>query len=312
VLTDLQERIETVLDMLIGSLRGNVELRCDIPTDIWPIEIDIAELELAMVNIVVNARDAMPGGGTITLSARNLTLRKSDGIDSLEGDFVALAMSDTGVGIAPDVLPKIFEPFFTTKALGKGTGLGLAQVYGFSRQSGGTVAVTSEVGMGTTITIYLPRKHATLVRSLEMPLERVEVGRGTVLVVEDNKDVADVTTSMIEQLGYRTLHAENAIDALNKLHRGAQVDLVFSDVVMPGSMNGIALAQEICKRYPHLPVVLTTGYSDVVHPAGSQFPILRKPFQLPALAKCLRQALEGQRGQGKNDRVIQLPRIGTR
>ena len=160
VIADLKERVEAVHEMLVGSLRGNVQLKCDMPAEVWPVEVDIAELELALVNIAVNARDAMPGGGIITLSARNVTLKKSDGVDQLEGDFVALAMTDTGVGIAPDVLPKIFEPFFTTKALGKGTGLGLAQVYGFSRQSGGTVVATSAVGSGTAITIYLPRREA--------------------------------------------------------------------------------------------------------------------------------------------------------
>src|SRR5437763_1980766 len=124
--------------MLVGSLRGNIELKCDIPATTWPVEIDVAELELALVNIAVNARDAMPGGGTVTLSAVNVTLKKSDEVDQLEGEFVALVMRDTGVGIAPDVLPRIFEPFFSTKPLGKGTGLGLSQVYGFAHQSGGT------------------------------------------------------------------------------------------------------------------------------------------------------------------------------
>ena len=169
VVADLKERVEAVHEMLVGSLRGNVQLKCDIAADVWPVEVDIAELELALVNVAVNARDAMPGGGIITLSARNVTLKKSDGVDQLEGDFVALAMTDTGVGIAPDVLPQIFEPFFTTKALGKGTGLGLSQVYGFSRQSGGTVVATSAVGSGTAITIYLPRKHAALVKAAETP-----------------------------------------------------------------------------------------------------------------------------------------------
>ena len=169
VVTDLKERVEAVHEMLVGSLRGNVQLKCDIAADVWPVEVDIAELEFALVNVAVNARDAMPGGGFITLSARNVALKKSDGIDQLEGDFVALAMTDTGVGIAPDVLPRIFEPFFTTKALGKGTGLGLAQVYGFSHQSGGTVVATSAVGSGTAITIYLPRRHAALVKAVEAP-----------------------------------------------------------------------------------------------------------------------------------------------
>src|SRR5256886_15472226 len=184
--------------MLVGSLRGNVELKCDIPDDVWPVEVDIAELELALVNIAVNARDAMPGGGSITLSARNVTLNKGDGVGQLEGDFVALAMTDTGVGIAPDVLPRIFEPFFTTKALGKGTGLGLAQVYGFSHQSGGTVVATSTAGRGTTITIYLPRRPAAaLVKSVEAPpMQPTVPGQGTILVVEDNAEVADVTASL--------------------------------------------------------------------------------------------------------------------
>ena len=176
VVADLKERIAAVHEMLVGSLRGNVELKCDISEDVWPVEVDVAELELALVNVAVNARDAMPGGGSITLSARNVTLKKSDGVDQLEGDFVALAMTDTGVGIAPDVLPRIFEPFFTTKALGKGTGLGLSQVYGFSHQSGGTVAATSNVGSGTAITIYLPRKHAALAKAAEAPATQVTGG----------------------------------------------------------------------------------------------------------------------------------------
>src|SRR5262249_26085658 len=158
------------------------------------------ELELALVNVAVNARDAMPGGGTITLSARNVTLKKSDEVDALEGEFVALAMADTGVGIAPDILPKVFEPFFTTKALGKGTGLGLAQVSGFSHQSGGTVVATSAVGSGTTITIYLPRKLGAQVPAAEQAsVQPAMSGQGTILVVEDNAEVADVTASLVEQ-----------------------------------------------------------------------------------------------------------------
>jgi PAS domain S-box-containing protein len=317
VVADLKERIEAVHEMLVGSLRGNVQLECDISPDVWPVEVDIAELELAMVNIAVNARDAMPGGGTIALSTRNVTLGKNDRIDSLEGDFIALAMTDSGVGIAPDVLPRIFEPFFTTKALGKGTGLGLSQVYGFSRQSGGTVVVASKVGIGTTITLYLPRKHAALVATAESPsLQPFVPGEGTILVVEDNAEVADVTTSMVEQLGYRTLRVENATDALNLLQRGTNIDLVLSDIVMPGSMNGIALAQEIGSRYSWIPVLLTSGYSDVVQTVASQLPILRKPFQLPALEKFIREALDRRVGQDHarqddDGRVVQFPRASA-
>jgi CheY-like chemotaxis protein len=307
VVTDLNERIQSVHDMLVGSLRGNVQLKCDIAPDVWPVEVDIAELELALVNIAVNARDAMPGGGVITLSALNVSLKKNDGIDQLEGDFVALAMTDTGVGIAPDVLPRIFEPFFTTKALGKGTGLGLAQVYGFSHQSGGTVVATSTVGSGTAITIYLPRKEAAPVRLVAAPpTQPIVPGHGTILVVEDNPEVAEVTASLLEQLGYRSLRADNATDALNRLQQADDIILVFSDIVMPGSMNGIALAQEISNRYPQLPVLLASGYSDVVQTVGSQFRILRKPFQLAALEKSIREALELAGGRDSDDRVLQF------
>ncbi len=309
VVTDLRERIEAVHEMLVGSLRGNVQLKCGIAADIWPVEVDIAELELALVNIAVNARDAMPGGGMLTLSALNVTLKKADQVDRLEGDFVALAMTDTGVGIAPDVLPKIFEPFFTTKALGKGTGLGLAQVYGFSHLSGGTVVATSTVGSGTAITIYLPRKHATVGKAVEAPATQpIVLGRGTILVVEDNAEVADVTASLVEQLGYQTLRAGNAMDALNKLQRSDRIILVFSDIVMPGSMNGIALAQEVGNRYPQIPVLLTSGYSDLVQTAASQFRILRKPFQLSALEKSIREALEHATTREDGNRVLEFPR----
>ena len=312
VVTDLKERVEAVHEMLLGSLRGNVELKCDIPDDVWPVEVDIAELELALVNIAVNARDAMPGGGSITLSARNVTLKKSDAVDQLEGDFVALAMTDTGVGIAPDVLPRIFEPFFTTKALGKGTGLGLAQVYGFSHQSEGSVVATSTVGSGTTITIYLPRRQAVPVKTVAAPpTQPVEAGQGTVLVVEDNTEVAEITASLVEQLGYQTLRAENAADALNRLRRGDKINLVLSDVVMPGAMNGIALAHEIANHYPQIPVVLTSGYSDVVHTAQARFTILRKPFQLSALDKAIREALERGATREDGERVAQFARRRT-
>jgi PAS domain S-box-containing protein len=305
VVTDLKERIDAVHEMLVGSLRGNIQLECDIAPDVWPVEVDIAELELALVNIAVNARDAMPVGGVITLSARNLNLQKSDGVDQLEGDFVALAMTDTGIGIAPEVLSRVFEPFFTTKALGKGTGLGLSQVYGFSHQSGGTVVATSTVGRGTAITIYLPRQHATPVKAPEAPsVELSAAHEGTILMVEDNPEVAEVTASLLEQLGYRVMRADNAMDALSVLQRGQKIMLVFSDIVMPGNMNGVALAQEVGNRYPRLPVLLTSGYSDVVQTAASQFRILRKPFQLNALEKAIREALEHVRARNDNDRVL--------
>jgi DNA-binding NtrC family response regulator len=173
------------------------------------------------------------------------------------------------------------------------------------------VVATSNVGSGTAITIYLPRKHAALAKAAEAPATQVTgAGQGTILVVEDNPEVAAVTASLVEQLGYQTLHAENAAEALNRLQRGDKIDLVFSDVVMPGGMNGMALAQAIASRYPQLPLLLTSGYSDVVQTAESQFPILRKPFQLPALDKAIREALErGGAAREEGDRVLQFPRV---
>jgi two-component system, NtrC family, sensor kinase len=292
VVVDLRDRVEAVHDMLLGSLRGNIELKSDLPADLWPVEVDIAELELALVNIAVNARDAMPGGGSITVSVRNLILTQKDKLDGLEGDFIALAASDTGVGIAPDILPRVFEPFFTTKGVGKGTGLGLSQVYGFAQASGGSVVATSAAGSGTTITIYLPRSHAEPSRAAKAAEPHpVAPGEGTVLIVEDNSEVAEVTSSLVEQLGYRTLRAENAADALSTLQRHDRISLVFSDIVMPGAMNGVALAQVIAKRYPELPVVLASGYSDMVQAAEARFVVLRKPFQLPAVERAFHEAV---------------------
>jgi DNA-binding NtrC family response regulator len=170
------------------------------------------------------------------------------------------------------------------------------------------VVATSTVGTGTAITIYLPRKPAAaLAKSVEVPpMQPTVAGQGTILVVEDNAEVADVTASLVEQLGYRTLRADNATDVLNRLQRGDRVDLVFSDVVMPGGMNGIALAQEISNHYPHIPVLLTSGYSDIVQTASSRFTILRKPFQLPALDKAIREALERGSRRDDGDRVLQF------
>ncbi len=188
----------------------------------------------------------------------------------------------------------------------------MSQVYGFARQSGGTVVATSRVGSGTAITIYLPRREAVPVDAVEAPtMQPIVPGQGTILVVEDNAEVAAVTASLVEQLGYRTLRADNATDALNCLQQGEQgeqVDLVLSDIVMPGSMNGIALAQAIGSRYPQIPVLLTSGYSDMVQTAASQFAVLRKPFQLPALEKAIREALERGGRQDSGDRVLQFSR----
>ena len=251
VVVDLRQRIGAVRDMLVPSLRGNINLICDIEDKIWPVEVDLGELELALVNIAVNARDAMPDGGTITLSARNVVLKPGSAAGSLAGEFMALAVIDTGSGMPPEVLQRVFEPFYTTKPVGKGTGLGLSQVHGFANQSGGAVTVSSEPGRGTVVTIYLPRSAtAEAVNAGDGAAANGEATHGTVLVVEDSRDVGDVTSALLEQLGYRVVRAENAAEALRHLQQGIGVDLLLSDIVMPGAINGLGLARTLPGALP--------------------------------------------------------------
>jgi PAS domain S-box-containing protein len=297
VAVDLRQRVEAMRPMLGSSLRGNITLTLDIPSDLWPVKVDVAELELALVNMAVNARDAMPQGGSFTISARNVAVPPGGRARPLAEDHVEIALSDTGAGIPPEVIKKIFDPFFTTKEVGKGTGLGLSQVYGFANQSRGAVNVQSEVGQGTTITLSLPRSQAAAAQGPQ-PADPQTLAKldGTVLVVEDNPEVGDVTATLLEQIGYRVLRAENAAQALAKLESNGAVDLLFSDIVMPNGMNGIHLAQEVSERYPEIRVLLTTGYSDVAASAETRFPILRKPFEVSALERAIRDAMTADAG----------------
>jgi CheY-like chemotaxis protein len=296
VVVDLRTRIDAVRDMLAPSLRGDIEFVSDIEDKIWPVEVDLGELELALVNVAVNARDAMPEGGTITLSARNVVLKPGSAAGSLDGDFVALAVIDTGTGMPAETVLRVFEPFFTTKPVGKGTGLGLSQVHGFAAQSGGAVTVSSEVGRGTAVTIYLPRARAEATAGAgEAAAPASGQAQGTVLVVEDSREVADVTSALLEQLGYRVVRAENAAEALRHLQQGIEFDLLLSDIVMPGSVDGLGLA-EICReRFPDIPVLLTSGYSDAAQAADGRFDILRKPFELSALERAIEQVVSRDR-----------------
>jgi len=279
-------------DVLASSARGNIELRIDIPKDIWPISVDVSEFELALVNLAVNARDAMPDGGTLTVAGVNRTLRGEETAEHLSGDFVALSLADTGSGIPPELIGKVFEPFFTTKSDGKGTGLGLSQAYGFARQSGGTIALDSTVGRGTTITLYLPRAAEPATPAATAVARAVDAaGHGeTILVIEDNPEVRTVAVSLLEQLHYRVTAVDSARAALDLVARGEHVDLVFSDVMLPGEMDGLALARTLRRERPEMPVLLTSGYARVLTEAHP-FPILRKPYQMAALAEALRKTL---------------------
>ena len=278
---DLSDRIEAIREVLDTGAGSSVRLAFDLDRPIWPVTVDVSELETALVNLVINARDATPSGGTITITARNAAAAHPG-----EPDYVAVSVADTGQGMAPDVLDKIFDPFFTTKPVGKGTGLGLSQVHGFAHQAGGTVTVVSELGHGTKVTILLPRDE--IARSADKTNIAEVGGSGTVLLVEDNPDVASVSSSLLEQLGYNVRRVADAEAALRAIETG-DVDLVFSDIVMPGRFDGLSLARRLRELRPDLPILLATGYSDAAAGARGDFPILRKPYEIHQLSQAIAQ-----------------------
>ncbi len=308
----LGERIEAFRTILASSIGGSVTLVVTIGSEIWPVQLDANEFELAMVNVTLNARDAMPNGGTISITADNVTLSRRDTPAAIEGEFVALRITDTGTGIAPDVLLKVFDPFFTTKQVNKGSGLGLSQVHGFAHQSGGTVTIDSELGKGTTITLYVRRAGEAVGAARAEGAPKIEsAGEGIVLVVEDNPEVAEVTVSMLRQLGYEVHAVGDANAALDAID-GRNFDLVVSDVVMAGSMDGRTLARTIRERKPDLPVLLVTGYSHVAGGAAAEFTMMRKPFQVAELSRTVTRLLAEARQPAKTNIVrLRDPRPGT-
>jgi two-component system NtrC family sensor kinase len=256
----------------------------------------------------------MPKGGKLTIRVKTVKLRGEVTTDGLSGEFVAIRFSDTGHGIASDIMPHVFEPFFTTKEVGKGTGLGLSQVYGFARQSGGTATVTSGRNAGTAIMLYLPSTEelpANLSVSIAETAEQ-SPSTGKVLIVEDNPDVADVCSAYFEQLGYQIKWVPGGIAALELLKTDRSIDLVFSDILMPGSMNGLELGREIRRLYPALPVILSTGYSNSAQDALSQgFVVLQKPYTIALLRRCLREAASTREAQGGGNEAARRARAAT-
>ena len=284
---DLRVRLDGMRDLLDRALRGDVHVRTDFADDLWTILADPVELELVLLNLCVNARDAMPNGGTINIAARNSA--------EWRGDFVTVSVADTGVGMSAEVLAHVFEPFFTTKEIGKGSGLGLPQVYGFAEQSGGSVRIESEPGRGTTVFLTLPRteRAAAEVEPTKDVSRTRPAATGTVLLVEDDDEVASLVTEMLRELGYEAMRVASAEAALGALADGRAVDLLFSDILMPGRMNGLDLAREARRRRPGLPVLLTSGYADeAIREADRQgIPVLRKPYDLNTLAAILGEKL---------------------
>lgn len=283
---DIAAGIDAIGDVLNSGLGKAVRLDFNIAPDAWPVTVDASEFEIALVNLIVNARDAMPNGGSVAVSTRNVHLTEAP----TEGDYVALSVQDTGVGIADDVVGRVFDPFFTTKPVGKGTGLGLSQVHGFVHQAGGTVTIESVLGQGTTITMYLPRarEEAAKGRTAEaMQEDSAPVTHsGNVLLVEDNPDVATASAELLNQLGYNVQWVPDATTALQEIESQG-FDLVFSDIVMPGTMDGLGLARAIRQKHPGLPVLLATGFSEAAQDAPADIPILRKPYEIHELSRAL-------------------------
>jgi PAS domain S-box-containing protein len=287
--------------LLRPTLGEQIEISPRLAADLWPALADPNQLSTAILNLALNARDAMPQGGKLMIETCNISL--DDGYvgmnnDVAVGDYVMVAVSDTGSGIPAALLDKVFDPFFTTKEVGKGTGLGLSMVFGFVKQSGGHIKIYSEEGHGTTIKIYLPRSTGAGQSAGEAaPQAEVERGDETVLVVEDDALVRKYVVTQVASLGYATLEAANAAEALSLIDDGADIDLLFTDVIMPGAMNGRQLVDEALTRRPSLKTLFTSGYTEnaIIH-HGRLDPgvlLLAKPYRKPELARMIRVALGG-------------------
>lgn len=291
---DLRKHIGGMKELLDRSLRGDVSVEMHLDPDLWPVEVDPAELELVILNLAVNSRDAMPRGGTIVIKARNMKANSSDTVSS---DCVQIAVSDPGVGMTPEIKERVFEPFYTTKEVGRGSGLGLAQVYGFAQQSGGSVAIDSTPGVGTTVTLALPRTlrspqvadHLIEFRSDE----KAKPSQGCVLLVEDDDEVALLVDEMLRQLGYQAIRVASAKAALGALTNSRVIDVMLSDIMMPGGMSGLELASKARVRRPELPVLLTSAYAEAAleKAAAQGLEILRKPYRLEELADALKKVI---------------------
>lgn len=282
----LQEKLPATRDLLLPVLGSQVRLSIEVAPDTRGIDVDLAELELALLNLGINARDAMPAGGSFSISARNAS---GELPGKLRGDAVVIEASDTGTGIEQGVIDKVFEPFFTTKPVGQGTGLGLSQVYGLCDRAGGAATITSAPGQGTRVSLFFPAATAPALAGdgVRKPIDR-RLGK-TVLVVEDNNDVADALLPLLEALGCRTTRVDRASAAREWLAaQTALPDLVLTDVLMPGDMDGIALAQFLRKTHPALPVLLMTGYAEQIDAITALgFEVLPKPCSADVLSAAI-------------------------
>jgi CheY-like chemotaxis protein len=295
----LNELVSSMGDLLHQTIGATIRIETVLEKDLWPVLIDPTQLELVILNLAINSRDAMTDGGKLTVSTKNVGAsdpRRPAGLR--QGDHVALSVSDTGSGMTPEVAAKAFEPFFTTKAVGQGTGLGLSQVLGFAHQSGGDVRIESRLGRGTTITILLPRSRESLPRVVDEDRRVSHRGNAaTILVVDDDAAVRNLTVQALEAMNYRVIEAENGRVGLDLFRRNERIHLALIDLVMP-IMNGRQLATQIRAADPERPILFMTGYDDL---SGSDDPfaqemVIKKPFKLVELAAAVDQALHRRSG----------------
>ena len=293
---DLNGVVDDVEDLLRRTLGEAYEFEVVKAPGLWTVEADPGQLQNALLNLVLNARDAMPKGGRLTVDTANVTL--PPGHDALPaGEYVAMSVVDTGLGMSREVVDRAFEPFFTTKDVNKGSGLGLSMVYGFVKQSGGHVTIDSSPGKGTAVRIYLPRKIARLPPA-PAPVRSRPTGTETILVVEDNDDLRRLTGQQLQRLGYSVLEAPVGAEGLRILGENPAIDLLLTDVIMPQGMNGPELAEQALAMAPALRVIFMSGYSEqrdvLAASRGLRFTLLQKPFHVDELATRIRMALDGE------------------
>jgi CheY-like chemotaxis protein len=299
-LVELNELVSGMTELLRRTIGEPIEIDVAGGGDLWRCEADPGQLESAVLNLALNARDAMPQGGKMTIETSNVTLTDGDvaawnGV--LPGEYAMVSVSDTGAGMSRDVIDHAFEPFFTTKDVGAGSGLGLSMVQGFINQSGGHVMIDSAEGTGTTVKLYLPRKVGTYAAARHSPKEEDPLSQGErVLVVEDDPDVRKLTVDMLADLGYDTVEAADGQAAIEVLKRADEIDLLFTDVVLPGGMSGIQIAEEAIEQFPGIKILLTSGYAETVldqhGPVDENIQLITKPFRKATLAQTVRAILD--------------------
>lgn len=296
---DVNELLEELAKLLLATFDKKIEIATRLDRNVWLAFADRSQLSSALLNLAINARDAMLDGGRLTLTTRNVVFGVREAVAvgaGYAGDYVEIEIADTGTGIPQAILERIFDPFFSTKEVGKGTGLGLSMVFGFVKQSGGGIKVASEEGRGTIFTIYLPKAEASALRPTGYDDRKIVGGTETVLCVEDDRDVRQYVTVQLEALGYKVIPAANATEALAISAEGRPFDLLFTDIVMAGGMNGRELAEQMVAARPSLRVLFTSGYAyDSLHAQGRatmSAPLLRKPYRKAELARMLRRCLD--------------------